>query len=231
MASLIYYQYDKITYGETDNMYLIKAKKPGLRIFLRYALLPFIVMPSLAVAEGLMFTPYLGYRIGGDFSDIATNVELELAESESYGLIIGKDNGTSDQTEFIYSIQPTKLTAKGAVAPVVLVDVDVENFLFAGKKILNKESGTFMSGMIGATRFDPSSSNLDSDTRFALGLGGGVDYRISKQVGFRLEGRGIATFLNSDGAVFCGPSGGCLVYTESNVLWQFEFVTGFTIRF
>jgi len=212
-------------------MYLKDTKLPALRSFLVYALLPFFLIPAGAVAEGLMITPYMGYRVGGNFTDIATEIELELEESESYGLIIGKDNGTSDQTEFIYSVQPTKLKASGLVTPGVLVDLDVENFMLAGKKILNKESGAFMSGMIGATRFDPSSSSLNSETHFALGLGGGIDHRISERVGFRFEGRGIATFLDSDGAIFCGPSGGCLVYTESNVLWQFEVVAGLTFRF
>jgi len=212
-------------------MYLKDTKLPMLRSFLLYALLPFILIPTGAVAEGLMITPYVGYRVGGDFTDINTDAELELADSESYGLIIGKDNGTSDQTEFIYSIQPTKLRASGPVTSGVLVDLDVENYMLAGKKILNKESGTFMSGMIGATRFDPSSSKLNSETHFALGIGGGIDHRISDRLGFRLEGRGIATFLDSDGAIFCGSNGGCLVFTESNVLWQFEVVAGLTFRF
>ena len=211
-------------------MYLKDTKLPALRGFLLYALLAFFLIPTGTVAEGLMITPYLGYRVGGDFTDISSGIELELAESESYGLIIGKDNGTNNQTEFIYSVQPTKLTASGAVISP-LVDVDVENFLFAGKKILNKESGTFMSGMIGATRFDPSSSSLSSETRFALGIGGGVDHRISDNLGFRFEGRGIATFLDSDGAIFCDSTGGCLIFTESTVLWQFEVVAGITFRF
>jgi len=212
-------------------MDLKDTKLPTFRSFLVYALLSFFVIPTGAVAEGLMITPYLGYRVGGDFTDISSGIELELEESESYGLIIGKDNGTNNQMEFIYSVQPTNLIATGTVTPGVLVDVDVENFLFAGKKILNKESGTFMSGMVGATRFDPSSSGLNSETRFALGIGGGVDHRISERVGFRFEGRGIATFLDSDGAVFCGSNGGCLVYTESSVIWQFEVVAGLSFRF
>jgi hypothetical protein len=211
-------------------MYLKDMKLPGYRVFLPYLLLPFFVIPTGAVAEGLTITPYAGYRVGGDFIDYNTNIELELAESESYGLIIGKDNGTSDQTEFIYSVQPTKLTALGIVTPGVLVDVDVENFLFAGKKILNKESGTFMSGMIGATRFDPKSSLLDSETRLALGIGGGIDHSISKRIGFRIEGRGIVTLLNTNGGVFCG-GGGCLVYTDSNALFQFELLAGLTFKF
>jgi len=231
MALLIDYQCDKITYRETDNMYLIKAKKAGLRIFLRYVLLPFIFVPSVVVAEDLMFTPYLGYRVGGDFSDVSTDVELELEESESYGIIIGKGSDSGDAYEFIYSLQPTRLKASGPSTSGVLGDVDVENFLISGKRTLNKESGTFVSGLVGATRFDPDSASLDSETRFSLGLGGGIDYRINEHLGLRFEGRGIATLFDSNGAAFCGSNGGCLVYTDSSVLWQFEFVTGFTIRF
>jgi opacity protein-like surface antigen len=211
-------------------MYLKDTKLPTIRSFLFYALLPFLIIPTGAVAEGLMITPYLGYRVGGDFSDFNTNVELELAESESYGLIIGKDNGTSDQLEFIYSLQPTKVTANGPFSPGVLGDVDVENFLIAGKKILNRDSGTFVSGIVGATRFDPKSSLLDSETRFSLGIGGGIDHSISKRIGFRIEGRGIATLFNTNGGVFCG-GGGCLVYTDSNAFFQFEVLAGLTFKF
>ena len=57
MASLIDYQCDKIASGETDIMNLIKAKIPELGIFLRYALLPFIALPTVVAAEDLMFTP------------------------------------------------------------------------------------------------------------------------------------------------------------------------------
>ena len=212
-------------------MYLKDTKLPSLRSFLLYALLPFLFIPTGAAAEGIQFTPYLGYRVGGSFTDIGTDNELELVEGDSYGLIISKANDTNDQLEFIYSLQPTELKAKGTVVSTVLVDVDVENFLVAGKRIMNKESGTFASGIIGVTRFNPKSSSLSSETRFALGLGGGVDYPISKNFSLRFEGRGIATFLDSDGAVFCGPTGGCLVYTESNLLWQFEILTGLTFRF
>jgi len=217
-------------------MFLKQQKPPSPGNFLFYTLLalfvfPTGVFPTGAVAEGLMITPYLGYRVGGNFTDIATGLELELVESDSYGLIIGRDNGTNNQLEFIYSLQSTQLEASGIVSPVVLVDVDVENFLVAGKRIMNKDSGAFVSGIVGVTRFNPESSSLNSETRFALGLGGGTDYPIGKNFSLRLEGRGIATFLDSNGAVFCGPSGGCLVYTESNVLWQFEVIAGITFRF
>ena len=124
--------------------YLKDSKLPPPGIFLVCTLLWCFVMPTGAIDEDLLITPYLGYRVGGDFTDISTGIELELAESDSYGLIVGKDSNTSAQLEFIYSLQPTNLKANGAVSSVVLVDVDVENFLVTGKKVLNKNSGTFV---------------------------------------------------------------------------------------
>lgn len=189
------------------------------------------MLPGRAYSADLMITPYLGYRAGGEFRDSFSRSRLKLQEGESYGLIVSKNTADGGQIEFIYSIQPTKLTGGGPVNPDVLVDIDVENYLFAGKKILDKESGAFMSGIVGATHFDPRSSELGSETRLALGLGGGIDYRITKSLGFRLEGRGIATLLNSRNSIFCGSSSGCSIYIDGDVLWQFELVTGFTFRF
>ncbi len=202
-----------------------------LRNLLLYTPLAFFVIPTGAVAEGLSLTPYMGYRVGGDFTDTSTGTELKLAESESYGLIIGMDRDAGSQMEFIYSVQPTKLTSTGTVPSDVLANVDVENFLFAGKKLLDNEAGTFVSGMVGATRFDPGLSSLNSETRFALGVGGGVDHRLTDSLALRLEGRGIATFFNSNSAIFCGSNGGCLIHTEGSLIWQFEVLAGLSFRF
>ena len=102
---------------------------------------------------------------------------------------------------------------------------------YAGKRILDKDVGTFVAGMVGVTRFDPGSSNLGSETRFAPGAGAGLDYRIRKNLGIRVEGRAIATLLDSNGGVFCSCSGGCSIFAEGTALWQFEIITGFTFRF
>jgi opacity protein-like surface antigen len=63
--------------------------------------------------------------------------------------------------------------------------------------------------MVGVTHFDPREAGLSSETRFALRAGGGIDYRIAENLSFRLEGRGIATFFDSSGGIFCSSSRGC----------------------
>ena len=192
-------------------------------------LLPALLIPAVVNADELRITPYLGYRVGGEFNDFATGTTLKLDEGESYGFIVSK--GDDSDLEFLYSLQPSKLNARGPVTSTQLFDVDVTNIMVAGKNVLDKDVGTFVSGMVGVTHFDPHKAGLSSDTRFALGASGGIDYRISKRLDLRLEGRAIATFLDTDGGVFCSSSGGCSVFADADVLFQFEFVTGFTFKF
>ena len=207
-------------------------KLSALKACLLYGLLPFLVMPGVALAEegDIVITPYWGYRTGGGFEDWYTGAKVDVDESQSYGLIIGKDNGAKTHFEFIYGIQPTKLEASRFADPALSTDIDIENFMLAGKKIMNPESGLFVLGMVGATRFDPHSADLKSETRFALGAGGGIEKPFGKRLGLRLEIRAIANILGSSGSIFCG-GGGCAVGASGYALWQFEALAGLSFKF
>ena len=203
--------------------------------WLALLLLPCLLLPGAvnaqekAAVDQIRITPFIGYRAGGEFEDADFGTTLDLKENQSYGLIFSK--GAEDALEFSISRQPTKLEASGDVTSADLFDVDVFNYMLAGKKILNRESGGFVSGLIGVTHFDPREAGLSSETRFALGVGGGIDYPIAKNFSFRLEGRGIGTFLDSSGGIFCSSSRGCAMYADSNLLLQFEVISGLTFRF
>jgi opacity protein-like surface antigen len=198
-------------------------------------LLPCLLLPGAvnaqekAALDQIRITPFLGYRVGGEFNDFTSGTTLELDDAQSYGLIFSK--GAEDALEFSISVQPTQLSVSGNGSSTNLFDVDVFNYMLGGKKILNRESGGFVSGLVGVTHFDPSESGLSSETRFALGIGGGIDYPIANNLSFRLEGRGIGTFLNSSGGIFCGSNSGCALYADSSLLLQFEIISGLTFRF
>ena len=61
------------------------------------------------------------------------------------------------------------------------------------------------------------------------GSSGGVKHFITDRLALRLEGRGLLSFFNSSGAIFCGfPPGQCgLSVTGSNFL-QIGVVAGLT---
>lgn len=193
-------------------------------------LLIVLLLPAIAIAEGYHLTPIAGERFGGEFEDFASGSRLKLEENESYGLIFGweRDGG---QFELQYSLQPTELTARSQVSDDVLIDVDVTNLLVASKYPVKADSGLFYSVMGGITHFDARKSGLSSDTSFALGASTGVDFDVTEGLGFRFELRGIATFVDNHGGAFCSSSRGCTVVVDSDLLWQWELLTGLSFRF
>ena len=83
----------------------------------------------------------------------------------------------------------------------------------------------FVFGGMGATFF--SATDLESETKFSFGLGGGVKYFPWKSIGARASFRYLPTMLNDDETVaFCDPFGFC-----QGSLNQIEFAVGAVVRF
>jgi len=83
----------------------------------------------------------------------------------------------------------------------------------------------FVFGGMGATFF--SADDLESETKFSFGLGGGVKYFPWKSIGVRASFRYAPTTLNDDETVaFCDPFGFC-----QGSLNQIEFAVGAVVRF
>jgi hypothetical protein len=196
------------------------------------ALLMIALIPSTTNAEGLDVVVFTGLRGGGEFEVVDTGTELKLKEAQTLGIVVDKKTKKGTYWEFYYSRQPTKLTTGDPFSSGSLFDVDVEYLHFGGKSYINKDNGTFLVGTIGATHFDPKTSGFDSETKFSLGLGTGIEFGGDSNIGLRLEGRAFGTFLDSSGAIFCGgSSGGCTIITTSSVLWQLELNVGLVFRF
>jgi hypothetical protein len=190
------------------------------------------MMPSVAVAEGVDVVIFTGLRGGGEFEVVDTGAELTLNEAQTLGIVVDKLTKKGSYWEFYYSKQPTKLTSSDPFSSGSQFDIDVEYLHFGGKSYINREDGTFLVGTIGATHFNPKTSGLDSETKFSLGLGTGVEFGGDSNIGLRLEARAFGTFLDSSGAIFCGgSSGGCTIITTSSVLWQLELNVGLVFRF
>jgi opacity protein-like surface antigen len=83
----------------------------------------------------------------------------------------------------------------------------------------------FVFGGLGATFF--SADDLESETKFSFGLGGGVKYFPWKAIGLRGHVRYNPTMLNDeDAADFCDPFGFC-----QGSLHQIEIAGGAVVRF
>jgi hypothetical protein len=192
----------------------------------------FYLAPAPVWAGSFAITPFTGYRVGGDFKDGDTGEELSLSEEETYGIILSLENDPGLQSEFYYSFQPSRLTGKGGVSPQVLVDMDVEYFHLCGRQYWERgATRPFVVASAGATHFSPRSPSLESDTRFSVGIGGGVELGGEGRIGLRLEGRGFATFFSDESAIFCSSQSGCAVFAQGSLLFQFEVGAGVSFKF
>ena len=196
-----------------------------------FGILSILSVSTESVAQNFEVTPFAGYRFGGDFEDSVTGFGLDIDDSESYGLILGFNMSPETQLEFLYSHQSTKIEPKGLFSPTSLTDLDMDYYHLGGSYIWNpkKNLRPFIQASLGATHLNPDRAGLGSETRFSFGIGGGVKYFFTKHIGLRLDGKALATVLNSNSAIFC--SGGCTVRIQGSTLWQFEGGLGVIFAF
>lgn len=196
-----------------------------------FGILSILSVSTESVAQNFEVTPFAGYRFGGDFEDSVTGFGLDIDDSESYGLILGFNMSPETQIEFLYSHQSTKIEPKGLFSPTSLTDLDMDYYHLGGSYIWNpkKNLRPFIQASLGATHLNPDRAGLGSETRFSFGIGGGVKYFFTKHISLRLDGKALATVLNSNSAIFC--SGGCTVRIQGSTLWQFEGGLGVIFAF
>jgi len=181
-------------------------------------------------------TPFAGYRFGGTFEDSETEVEYELDDSPSFGLILNFPSKGNTEWEIYYSKQSTEVDVAGFVPGENALDMDVEYLQVGGTYLFEQSKNTapYFVATAGVAKMDPDGANTKSDTFFSVGVGGGWKYFPASRVGLRLDGRFIGTFVDSNSRIFCqsGAAGGeCAVSTSGKLLYQFELQGGVVFRF
>ena len=175
-------------------------------------------------------TPFFGYMAGGQFEDPATNTDRDVKEDNDFGVIF---NIAADQWrhyEFFYAKQGSEVEG---TAPM---DLDIE-YLQIGGTVSYQDAERVIPyfGMtVGGARFSPSQSGLDTETKFALTLGGGVKVPITDHIGLRFDARAFVSFLDTDGNIFCvsdNGAGSCLIRTKSDTFFQYHAALGVVIGF
>ena len=189
------------------------------------------VGPTEAAAPVFEITPLVGYSIGGGFDEASTGQSLDLDEEAHYGLSLGLKYDEHSLVEVFYSHQETSFIPDANVFGINEFDLNVDYFHFAGTHIVTTEGVMpFVTFSVGATRFDPDSSEFDSEIKFSFSIGGGVRYFFSEHVGFKFEGRGYCTIMSIDNEIFC-RNNQCLVVNEGEGLCQLQGTAGLIMAF
>jgi hypothetical protein len=197
-----------------------------------------LVAPAHAQTAGRVpgsengFTVYGGFRGGGDLTEATTEEKLHVDTTPSFALAVDIAYEPRKQLQVFYSHQKGDLSsAAGALAPVQ-VPLTIEYLHIGGTAFLEgMGDGGYASAGIGATRLTPNSPGLAAETKPSLSIAFGYMLPLVPGLGLRFEARGYATWIDSNGSLFCRTSSGCPVSIKGNGFYQGDALIGLTARF
>jgi len=195
--------------------------------------------PVRADAPRFEFTPFIGYRMGGDFDASSTSTDTsssaDLDPDLSYGIDLGLYRDAHSFYEALYSRQEAGVDSNDPA--LANVKVNVEYFQVGGTAFFETESEhtvPFVSLTIGATHLSPQQGAYDDETKFSGSFAGGVRVPFNDRVAATLGLRGYLTVVDSNSDIFCvsGSNGAtCLLKSSGSTFFQGEAQVGLTVRF
>lgn len=201
------------------------------RLFLALACAVLSGTPA-ASAQTIEVTPFAGYRIGGDFYEVAVGQPVDADGAPSVGLLVDlRLHSLADGFTLaaMFTRQEPRVEVRPSVFdPPLSVRVTVDHLQFGGtQEFSGGRARPFLTGLLGLTRYGLPG---DSEVRFSLSGGGGVKLFATPHVGVRLDGRVFATFDAIDTAGVCGGYG-CFLGVDASVFWQGEVTAGVLFAF
>jgi opacity protein-like surface antigen len=174
-------------------------------------------------------TPFAGYMFGGEFEDPLDDSERDLDADVNFGVIFNAAADYWRHYELIYSRQGATLDG------VTTLDMDVE-YLQIGGTVSHPDYARvipYFGITVGAARFSPDETGLDSETNLAFTVGGGLRMPITEHIGVRFDARAFVTSLDSDGEIFCLSDEGltCRIRAKSDTFLQYSLALGVSVGF
>jgi opacity protein-like surface antigen len=175
-------------------------------------------------------TPFAGYAFGGEFEDPGDESERDLEADTAFGVIFDIAADEWRHYEFLYSNQSTEVDG---AAPF---DLDVQ-YLQIGGIVSHPDAKyaiPYFGITVGGAQFSPDASGLDTETKLAFTVGGGMRIPITDHIGVRFDARAFITMLDTDdGEIFCVSAGGatCSIRAKSDTFMQYAASLGVTIGF
>jgi hypothetical protein len=184
-----------------------------------------------AAVLALEIAPFSGHTYGGEFEDSVTGDRYRISDSASYGILINIEDVPGEQLEFFASRQHTNLSSIGLFTARPLFDMTISYLHVGGLYFLPdyQRVRPFVSGTLGLTSMAPRDTSLTNETHPSMSIGLGMKYFASRNLGLRVDLRGIYTMLESNSAIFC--SGGCTVHVRGSGFVQTSISTAAIWRF
>ena len=180
-------------------------------------------------AQGVEIMPFGGYRFGGDFFEVVTEHPVDLDGAPALGFVLNVPLSDGLQVEALATRQSAHISIPtGPLGPPTRWHITIDHVQGGG---LREFSGgrvrPFLTGVFGLTRY---AAEGNSEIRFTTGAGGGVKLFPVSNIGFRLDGRLYATFVDADLRFLACTVGTCITAANVDVVWQAEFTAGLIVR-
>ena len=198
---------------------------------------------SYAVQPAVFETTLFGaYHYGGEFDDRGgTFGKLKLQGGVGYGVSLNLQQTEDAYYELNYFKQSAKIKDSGQYASVngaSHFNLDIEYIHVGGLVAFGDPHDRVVPYLlltVGATRLIPTGADFRTVYEPSVAIGGGVKLPITKNVGFRVEARGYATFVDSDSKLYCSrtedPAISCDILVQSATFLQVQALAGVTIGF
>lgn len=213
--------------------------KYATQLFAIAGLLPLSFILPAQAAQQLFVAPYGGYSFGGSSFDInqlsvenAQSVNKQsvgIEEASHLGLMLGIGTHDPGNIYLLYSRQSSELKSAGLFTPDLVASLDVDYIHLGGSLLFpNGDFQPYITASVGVTRMMPD--DWSTETRFSMGIGGGVEYRILQHFSVFADLRGYATFIDNNGSLFCNENE-CLWRVTADVMWQVQANLGLKVSF
>ena len=194
---------------------------------------PLLVLAALVLAapqaraQAVELTGFGGLSFGGEL--------VETPGYESAPLQAGLLYGGAFNVEFIprWRFEALVMREESKVpgpARGKYVDVNVDRFMagLQSQEPISRRFDVFGEVMLGATRYQPR--GYESELWFTLGVAAGVKGFVTRNLGFRFEGRAYYTPVSISGVGVCGGYGCIIGYTGTGT-FQGDVAAGVIIGF
>jgi hypothetical protein len=191
-----------------------------------------VAVAPRAHAQDAEFTPFAGYRFGGDFFELVATGAVDGDGAPAIGFLLDVPLSNGLRFEGLVTHQSADVLAPaGSSHTPARWRIVVDHFQAGGlQEFANgrRRVRPFLTGLVGLSRYAAAG---DDEIRFTVSAGGGVKLFPWSVVGLRLDGRVFTTFVHVDArSVACASGAGCLVALRTDVAWQAEFSAGLIVR-
>jgi hypothetical protein len=196
-----------------------------------------LVMATSAAADDSHFeiTPFGAYRFGGTINIENSSDSYEIADAQSFGLILNLREQENTQWEVLYSRQDSDADLSTAMPGDPNVNIVIQVLQLGGTYQGGGEKvRPYLAATMGGTHIEATAGGTGKDTFLSGSIGVGMQISPYSRLGLRVEARVYGTLMSSKTDLFCqtGPDANvCAVRIDGKLLSQFETFAGVVFRF